>query len=83
MKTNNTEERWLPVVGREDAYEVSDKGRVRSITRVVVGKDNVAKTLEGCVLKQATTKDQDGHGGGGYKYVALCAKNKAPTKIIL
>lgn len=27
-------ERWLPVVGYEGAYEVSDKGRVRSLDRV-------------------------------------------------
>lgn len=26
-----TEERWLPVVGHEDRYEVSDNGRVRSL----------------------------------------------------
>lgn len=28
-------ERWLPVVGYEDYYEVSDQGRVRSLDRVV------------------------------------------------
>lgn len=29
------EETWLPVVGAEDAYEVSDQGRVRSLARRV------------------------------------------------
>lgn len=29
------EERWLPVVGFEGSYEVSDRGRVRSLTRYV------------------------------------------------
>jgi hypothetical protein len=32
-------ERWLPVVGFEGFYEVSDLGRVRSITRSVLGRD--------------------------------------------
>ena len=30
-------ERWLPVVGYEGIYEVSDQGRVRSLARVVAG----------------------------------------------
>jgi hypothetical protein len=29
-------ERWLPVVGHEGAYEVSDQGRVRSLDRIVL-----------------------------------------------
>jgi hypothetical protein len=29
-------ENWLPVVGFEDLYEVSDQGRVRSLDRVVI-----------------------------------------------
>lgn len=29
-------ERWLPVVGYEDLYQVSDQGRIRSVDRVVV-----------------------------------------------
>ena len=31
----DTSERWLPVVGYEDGYEVSDMGRVRSLDRYV------------------------------------------------
>lgn len=30
-----SDERWLPVVGHEGSYEVSDRGRVRSLDRVV------------------------------------------------
>jgi hypothetical protein len=29
------EEQWRPIIGYEDAYEVSDRGRVRSIARTV------------------------------------------------
>lgn len=31
----NPTEKWKPVVGHEGAYEVSDRGRVRSLARVV------------------------------------------------
>lgn len=30
-----TEERWLPVVGYEGLYEVSDQGRVRALARIL------------------------------------------------
>lgn len=32
-------ERWLPIPGYEDAYEVSDLGRVRSVDRWIEAKD--------------------------------------------
>ena len=32
---NSTPERWLPVVGHEDHYEVSDHGRVRGVERTL------------------------------------------------
>jgi len=33
-------ERWLPVVGYEDIYEVSDHGRVRSVDRIIIHPRN-------------------------------------------
>lgn len=42
-----TAERWLPVVGYEGLYEVSDWGRVKSLPR---------NTTRGGILKQATDK---------------------------
>ena len=44
-------ERWLPVVGFEGYYEVSDQGRVRSLDRVVVEKSGVSRGLKGRVLR--------------------------------
>ena len=35
MSDYASQERWLPVVGYEDLYEVSDLGHVRSLDRVV------------------------------------------------
>lgn len=44
-------ERWLPVVGYEGYYEVSDQGRVRSITRRVRFVDGRSRIAPECILK--------------------------------
>lgn len=47
-----TGEEWRPVVGHEGLYEVSDRGRVRSIDgRVIVRSDGVAQRRAGRLLK--------------------------------
>jgi hypothetical protein len=50
-----SEERWLPVVGYEGLYEVSDQGRVRSLDRVLEQTDfagNVySRRFQGRILK--------------------------------
>lgn len=46
-------ERWLPVVGYEGYYEVSDRGRVRSVDRVVEYRDGRVRRYAGVALKQA------------------------------
>lgn len=43
-------ERWLPVVGFEGFYEVSDLGRVRSLDRTVRTKGGATKRHRGRVL---------------------------------
>ena len=43
-------ENWLPVVGYESSYEVSDLGRVRSLTRLVNGKYGNLRKHKGQVL---------------------------------
>lgn len=45
------EEIWKPVVGWEGLYEVSSEGRVRSIDRVIVGRDGVSQKMKGIVRK--------------------------------
>lgn len=44
-------ERWLPVVGFEGLYEVSDQGRVRSMARVVPHKKSGRLTVPERILK--------------------------------
>lgn len=44
-------ERWLPVVGFEGLYEVSDLGRVRSLQRTCPSKDGRLRTVPEKMLK--------------------------------
>ena len=59
-----TIEHWLPVIGFEDSYEVSDHGRVRSLDRTVHNRSKGATRIRGRELKQMETKK-------GYLTVAL------------
>lgn len=48
-------ERWLPIEGYEGFYEVSDKGRVRSVDRTIVNARGRRVRYKGRVLKQSIT----------------------------
>lgn len=48
-------ERWLPVVGQEGKYEVSDRGNVRSLNRIIVNRNGIPRSRKGCVLKPFLT----------------------------
>lgn len=52
-------ERWLPVVGWEAYYEVSDQGRVRSLDRIVVETTGRARRHYGRILRPS--KDRHGY----------------------
>ena len=65
-------ESWLPVVGHETTYEVSDAGRVRSLPRIVVGRDGKRYPVGGVVRKPAFTSD-------GYALVTLDGYGKRKT----
>lgn len=57
---HSTPERWLPVVGYEGYYEVSDHGRVRSLDRLVdLPPYGAKKRVRGRIM--ATTKGRLGH----------------------
>ncbi|MFC5996979.1 NUMOD4 motif-containing HNH endonuclease [Pseudonocardia hispaniensis] len=43
-------ERWLPVVGFEGEYEVSDRGRVRSLDRILIHKNGFMRRVRGRLL---------------------------------
>ncbi len=60
-------ERWLPVVGWVGFYEVSDRGRVRSLTRQVSHYAGGTRAQYGRVLKQSPKN---------YPQVDLCGDGK-------
>ena len=63
------QEFWLPVIGFEGLYAVSDRGRVRSLSRTVSRKGNSDMVLADKVLKPGITKD-------GYALVVLSKDGK-------
>ena len=64
-------EKWLPVVGYEGQYEVSDHGQVRSMDRINFrGRRTRGRTLK-------TGKKMSGH-----LLVALCRNNAKTTKYV-
>lgn len=73
------QETWQPVVGYEDAYEVSDHGNVRSLDRwaVVGGRwgEPIRRKYRGRVLK---TTDN----GVGYLVVHLCDETGRKTALV-
>lgn len=63
------EEIWRPVKGYEGFYEVSNRGRVRSVGRWVTDKNGIKRFRKGKILKQ--TRDKD-----GYLHVTLSRDGK-------
>lgn len=61
---------WLPVPGFVGYYEVSNMGRVRSISRIIRQKDGTLYRLRGRVLRPTP---------GGYLHVSLRKNNVTTT----
>jgi len=68
-------EEWEDVEGFESLYQVSNKGRVRSLPRIKVDKLNRIHIQTGCVLKQLTQK-KGGNSNTDYYNVILHANNR-------
>lgn len=75
--TEAYEEVWLPVVGRQGAYEVSDLGRVRSVDRSITTIRGGARKLQGRILRATPVR--------GYPYVKMGRRgaNRAVHRIVL
>lgn len=72
-KTFNMEkEIWKSISGYEQLYEVSNFGKVRSIDRIVDGRNGV---VSGKILSFS-------NNGTGYKQVCLCKDNVKSTKYV-
>lgn len=71
----NTNEEWLPILGWEDTYEVSNLGRVRSLPRVVQHSNGRTLHLSGRILRPGTSKGRD-----KYLRVGLCRDGELNMK---
>ena len=55
--TDEKEEIWRDIEGYEGLYQVSNKGRVKSLERTVTQKNGRKYSVKGRILKPATDKD--------------------------
>lgn len=77
MVAQTIAERWLPVVGYEGAYEVSDHGRVRSLDRLIKVKGCVAlRKHKAAILKPCFS-------GNGYLEVGLSRSRFYVHRLVL
>jgi len=68
-------ERWLPVAGYEGYYEVSDRGRVRSLDRLVIDSRGWRKRWHGRILRP-------GLNPNSYFVVALCRDGRSKSYLV-
>lgn len=73
-------ERWLPVVGHEGHYEVSDLGRVRSVNRAIPQRHSsgdvaAIHSYQGRILRPVLNS-------GGYQKVNLSREGKKITRAV-
>jgi len=67
---------FLPITNYEGLYEVSDTGVVRSVSRIILGKDQVAYPFKGKVLAACPNSKLD------YYQVQLWKDNKSTTHYV-
>ena len=69
-------ENWKPVKGYEMFYEVSDKGRIRSLDRVTVFKDGRIRKFYGKILECSTVNNS------GYLTIGLHNNGNSKTFLV-
>ncbi|MBF6584402.1 hypothetical protein IU414_06465 [Nocardia farcinica] len=52
MDATHTSERWVPIIGYEGRYEVSNRGDIRSCDRIVLRSDGKQQSVRGRVLSK-------------------------------
>lgn len=74
MQEDKEEEIWKDIKGYEGIYQVSNKGRVKSLDRVVVRSDGQKQTVYERILKNYTQR--------GYLYVSLYSSPKQVHRLV-
>ena len=72
-------ERWVPVLGYEGRYEVSNHGRVRSLPRYRRGKSGCMVPVAGRSMALSTKKRRD--GGRTLPYQEIHLRDGSPREI--
>lgn len=68
-------EKWLPIVGYENFYEISDQGRVKTVARLVPSKCGS--------IRHVSERIRSANGrSNGYPVVNLSIRNKVTTRTI-
>lgn len=76
QKSEETEEIWKPVKNYEERYAVSNMGRVKSLERITVGKDDKKYHWKECILKGIQTKE-------GYLQVNLYDSKSRRNRLLI
>lgn len=74
LDLNDAVERWLPIVGYEELYQVSDQGRARGLDRYDLN-GGVWRRRRGVILAQKTERN-------GYRRVSLCCNGVAGLRTV-
>lgn len=69
------EEHWLPVVGYEGLYEVSNLGRVRSLDRMIPDRWGRSKPIKGKILAGSINQST------GYRTATLTDAAQSRTRL--
>lgn len=69
-------EKWIPIKGYEQHYEVSNFGQIRNIPRIVFMQYRGGQYLSRSTINKPT------NNGKGYGRVFLCKYNKVTTKYV-
>lgn len=72
-------ERWVPVLGYEGRYEVSDHGRIRSLPRYRRGKSGCMVPVAGCIMALSTKKRKA--NGRTLPYQEIRLRNGSPRDV--
>lgn len=74
IKNKMEEEIWVPVVGYEGMYEVSNKARIRSLNRIIINA-NSERFIRGRILKPQYTNQ-------GYENVVFSNNGKIKNNLV-
>lgn len=74
FKLDTSGERWLPAVGYEGVYEISDLGRVRSLTRIIQ-RGGKSVQIQGVLMRLKTNRS-------GYVYVNVSRDAKGAALLV-